>query len=83
MGRSVETALLATVANAVRARGGSRLEGWFLPTAKNEPVKDFYPRHNFTVVEEQPGGGVRYAFNLHEGNIDIPGWLTVRVPALI
>jgi FkbH-like protein len=83
MGRGVETALLASLANAVSTQGATRLEGWFLPTAKNEPVKDFYPRHNFEVAEQHPDGRTLYSFDLEEGTIDTPPWLTVRVAALI
>lgn len=83
MGRGVETALLSALAAVVRDSGASRLEGWFIPTAKNDPVKDFYPRHNFTSVDEQPDGKVLYSFDLEEGEINAPGWLTVRVTTLI
>src|SRR5579871_1209825 len=56
IGRSVETALLAFLANQARTRGARRLEGWFLPTKKNAPAKDFYREHGFTMLSETPAG---------------------------
>ena len=58
MGRDVETALLAALAQQVRERGARHLDGWYIPTAKNAPVKDFYPRHGFTATSEMPDGSV-------------------------
>lgn len=48
IGRNIETALLGVLARAVAERGGQGLIGEYIPTAKNELVKDFYDRHGFT-----------------------------------
>jgi FkbH-like protein len=50
IGRTVETALLAHLAEAARERGLRRLEGWFIPTKRNAPAKDFYRAHGFAMV---------------------------------
>jgi len=52
IGRSLETALLAYLAEWARGRGASVLEGEFVPTAKNAPAADVYRRHGFTRVNE-------------------------------
>ena len=56
IGRTVETALLAQVAAEARTGGASSLEGWFLPTKKNAPAKDFYARHGFELAAEREDG---------------------------
>jgi FkbH-like protein len=47
IGRNVETALLAFVADWAAGQGAAALEGEFIPTAKNAPAADFYERHGF------------------------------------
>ena len=78
-GRTVETAFLAHLADEARARGASRLEGWFLPTKKNAPAKDFYPRHGFRLTEERDGRQL-WALDLALSDLRCPEW--IRVSAL-
>ena len=52
LGRRVEEAMLARVAEDVRRRGGVRLVGRYIPTAKNAMVKDLFERLGFALVEE-------------------------------
>lgn len=47
IGRGVESALLAQLSAVVKAQGGEKLLGEYLPSAKNGIVADFYPRHGF------------------------------------
>lgn len=47
IGRGVETALLAGLEGQVRQCGGRALHGVYLPTARNQPAADFYPRHGY------------------------------------
>ncbi|MEZ5401929.1 MAG: HAD-IIIC family phosphatase [Bryobacteraceae bacterium] len=56
IGRTVETAILAAAAEVAAGRGAEVLEGWFLPTKKNAPSKDFYSQHGFEAVEESAAG---------------------------
>ncbi len=48
IGRNIETGLLGLLAREIASRGAQVLIGEFIPTAKNELVRDFYPRHGFT-----------------------------------
>jgi FkbH-like protein len=48
IGRNVETALLATLCDAIRQRGGRVLRGRFIPTQRNAPAANFLPCHGFT-----------------------------------
>jgi FkbH-like protein len=79
IGRGIETALLAFLAEAVRHAGGQRLRGWFLPTGKNELVRDLYPRHGFGLAEERPDGGLRWELDLAGAPLAVPDWLSLRV----
>ncbi len=79
MGRNVETALLAAINEHLRERGARQIEGWYIPTAKNAPVKDFYPRHGFAISEEKDDGSIRYRFDLQNGDIVVPRWIRLRI----
>jgi FkbH-like protein len=50
--RQVEEEILNELARLARARGCTRLEGIYLPTAKNEMVRDFYSRMGFSLTRE-------------------------------
>jgi len=73
IGRGVETAFLSYVAEQARARGATKLRGWFLPTKKNTPAKEFYREHGFRVVREE-NGGTLWEFDLAANRIPWPEW---------
>ena len=50
--RQVEEEVLNEIARLAKARGCTRLEGVFLPTPKNEMVRDFYGRMGFTLTAD-------------------------------
>ena len=50
--RQVEEAVLGELARLARGRCCQRLEGVYLPTAKNEMVRDFYGRMGFALTAE-------------------------------
>ncbi len=52
LGRGVETALLAALADEARAGGAEHLLGAFIPSAKNAPAASFLPDHGFTAINE-------------------------------
>ncbi len=74
IGRTAETAFLGTVAEQARRSGGERLLGWFLPTKKNGPAKEFYPSHGFVCTREAQEGS-RWEFELSRGEIVPPPWI--------
>ena len=76
IGRTVETALLAFVCQHARARGAVTLTGSFLPTRKNAPATDFYPRHGFALVV-QTDNECSYEFDLSTSDILCPDWIRV------
>jgi FkbH-like protein len=50
--RGVEEEVLNELARLAKSRNCTRLEGVYLPTAKNEMVRDFYGRMGFTLTAE-------------------------------
>jgi len=50
--RQVEEEVLNEIARLAKARDCTRLEGVYLPTPKNEMVRDFYTRMGFTLTAE-------------------------------
>jgi FkbH-like protein len=78
VGRTVETAFLSHVAAEALHRGVRYLRGWYLPTKKNDLVKDFYKSHGFTLIGEREKGSL-WEFELNDGCIRTPEWITCRV----
>jgi FkbH-like protein len=74
IGRTVETALLAHVAARAREAGAQRLQGWFLPTKKNAPARDFYSSHGFRLVREEPRGSL-WEYDLASRLPACPEWI--------
>jgi FkbH-like protein len=77
IGRTVETAFLASLAKDASSRGIRFLRGWFLPTRKNEPARDFYQKHGFRAVQSRDEG-VHYELDLHEQAVSCPGWIVLE-----
>ncbi|MBS2024570.1 MAG: HAD family hydrolase, partial [Deltaproteobacteria bacterium] len=71
IGRTVETAMLAHLAQRARALGAKTLSGWFIPTAKNAPGKDFFAAHGFTVAETR-GADARWELPLTGEPLAVP-----------
>ena len=78
IGRTVETAMLATLAERAREAGATRLVGHFLPTRKNAPARDFYAAHGFREVPGD-GDGTRYEIDLTRETIAAPEWIERQV----
>jgi FkbH-like protein len=79
IGRTVETALLAALAEEARAHGAQRLQGWFLPTKKNVPARDFYATHGFQPAREGEEGTL-WELSLAETLPAYPEWIRFQTP---
>lgn len=75
IGRTIETAFLSFIAQRAKAAGATRLTGWYLPTKKNTPCKEFYAAHKFEIIEKSDAGGLLYAFDLATAEIAWPKWI--------
>jgi len=76
IGRSVETALLSHVAREAASSGMRTLRGWYLPTRKNAPSKDFYPKHGFKMINESDGK-MLFEYDLSK-ELGWPDWVKLR-----
>jgi len=81
IGRGIETALLAHIAeNAIRA-GANRLVGEFIATKKNAPCADFYVSHGFVPEASSQASSpesVFYQLDLTTSAPTSPAWLTLE-----
>lgn len=80
IGRTLETAFLSYLADQAWRRNITKLKGWFLPTKKNAPAKDFYPNHGFLLAAEEPHGSL-WTLDLSLSKIICPSWISLIVPA--
>ncbi|MBS2012637.1 MAG: HAD family hydrolase [Deltaproteobacteria bacterium] len=75
--RGIEQTMVAYLANKARALGKKRLVGEFIPTAKNKPVADLYPKLGF--VESGVVDGVtKYVYDLSKTDLVIPTYLRIE-----
>jgi FkbH-like protein len=82
IGRTVETALLAHLAESAAQRGRQRLIGWFLPTKKNAPARDFYQQHGFE-RQDADGAGSLWALDLKSSGLRSPDWIKLKVTTVV
>jgi len=76
IGRTVETAFLSFLAEHARKQGMKRMQGWFRPTTKNTPAKDFYANHGFTLLRQQEDGYL-WSLELSTHPVYCPEWIKV------
>ena len=74
IGRTVETAILSFLVDDNRAKGIRRLEGRFLPTAKNRVAESFFPNHGFELNEQTESGSV-WSLDLQTSATSCPPWI--------
>jgi FkbH-like protein len=78
--RTIETAILSFVADQSRSRGRKILQGWFLPTKKNDLCKELYRAHDFEIMRENHEGTL-WSLDLCRQNIACPNWIRLAVDA--
>jgi len=59
LGRQVEQATLAVIVGVAESLGATRLVGEYVPTKKNDMVRDHYASLGFTVEHQDPSGASR------------------------
>jgi FkbH-like protein len=77
LSRGIETAMLAFLADQCSGKGIRRLEGWIVPTAKNEPVRTLYERHGFA-LHGSDGERTKWSIELDKTAILCPEWIKMR-----
>jgi FkbH-like protein len=78
IGRGVETAFLSYISEGARARGMTKLTGWFLPTAKNAPAAEIYKIAGFAAGEKNAKGEQMWTLNLKAGTVAVPAWIALN-----
>lgn len=79
IGRGIESAMLAQIADRAAACGARWLIGEFIETKKNTPCKDFYPQHGFQPLPEPSQELLtRYRLDLALQLPGSPAWLTLE-----
>jgi predicted enzyme involved in methoxymalonyl-ACP biosynthesis len=81
IGRGIETALLAHLADNAIKTGAKRLIGEFIATKKNAPCADFYLDHGFakeTSSRDAQTDSVFYQLDLTTSAPTSPRWLTLE-----
>lgn len=77
LGQGVEFSIWGLVAERATARGCTRLEAEYLPTAKNGQAADFYDRVGFTLTSDDARGR-RYAADLASFAPPLSSWVKVQ-----
>lgn len=75
--RGMEQTMTAYLAQKARAAGCKRLIGEFIPTKKNTPVVELYPKLGF-VLDGTEGELTRYRYDLTAESLVIPSYVSVR-----
>jgi FkbH-like protein len=78
IGRTIETAFLSHLAESAGGRGCKRLVGWFLPTKKNAPARDFYAQHGFQ-KQGSNGDGSVWSLDLERSPLRCPEWIKLEL----
>jgi FkbH-like protein len=76
IGRTLENAMLSQIAQDARGAGARQIEGWFVPTAKNAPAKDFYTSSGFSAVENGEDGRILWRCDINQDKLEWPEWVT-------
>lgn len=76
LGRSIETAILAYIADRAQASGAAWLQGRYVRSAKNDMVADLYGRHGF-VPSGQEGEAELWRAALPSAGLRAPAWARV------
>ena len=80
IGRTVEDAVLAFLAELCRDEGYRELRGRFLPTAKNAPAADFFSRHEFRQLHDAGADGSLWSLAASARRPACPAWIRLETP---
>lgn len=70
IGRTVETAILAIIAEQLHDTGASTLMGEFIPTEKNTPARNFLAEHGFRADKDD-----KLVLHLPAPTLQVPAWV--------
>jgi FkbH-like protein len=73
IGRRIEAAMMAWIADIARARGLRRITAEFIPTAKNQPAAGFYDTVGFRKIDE-----TTFVGDIVDGMMPYPSTIALR-----
>ena len=78
IGRTIETAFLSHLAKRAAGRGCKGLVGWFLPTKKNAPAREFYAQHGFQRQDSNSDGSL-WSLDIECSPLRCPEWIKLEL----
>jgi FkbH-like protein len=82
LGRRVEQAVLGELLTQARAAGVETLEGVYIPTERNEMVRDHYAKLGFTLVREGQDGSTTWWIGTDTPAPEVPMTVRHETPSL-
>lgn len=79
MGLGIETAFLERIYSDAVSRRVVWLIGEYIQTKKNQPVKEFYSQHGFSLLKDEDGRQ-EWKLNVVDTRIRKPSWITIQTP---
>ncbi len=70
MGRFIEEQIIGFIEDLYKKSGYKRLVTYYKPTEKNAPVKDFFERLGYSVLDVDSAGNKKYVLDLEKSSID-------------
>ena len=64
MGKKIEDAIVEDIEQEMLRAGYTHLRGRYLPTLKNKPVEEIYPRLGYEKITQLPEGGAEYEIEI-------------------
>ncbi|MBH5369004.1 HAD-IIIC family phosphatase [Bradyrhizobium glycinis] len=83
LGRCVEQAVLGELLLRARAAGIATLEGLYIPTERNEMVRDHYGKLGFTRIDVGSDGSSRWELSVDTETGDVPMTVERQQPQLL
>ena len=79
LGKGIEMAFVKQIMSIMRSEGAKTITAFYVPTAKNSQVAEFYEKCGFTVISEE-SGTKHYSLSLDKGDFAIEDFyhLTIR-----
>ena len=79
LGKGIEEAFLLAVMQMIKDQGINKLFGHYVPTVKNEQVKEFYDRMGFTIIKDNtvPEDSKYYCIDLTEKDFKVKSYYTI------
>ncbi|MBC2580265.1 HAD family hydrolase [Clostridium sp. DJ247] len=72
MGRTIENAFMAFIYNKAKENNIKKLIGEYIPTKKNQSIKDFYKNLGFTKGEDN-----YYLFDINNNKMEYPNYIKI------